>query len=176
MLNLEKSEKTKVYFCLSSWGHVFESSNCVIFIDRCWEASVSQSLDIRWERSHSLCASQYLDFKAIDMLFLWTNPSVLAYNPVCVELRPSSLQTRLVPDFIWLPQKRKTERRGVDNTNLMFFFLSCLPLFLVDCVSSSFIFYLTLCNPCFVSCPLIYHFPHHLPLCGCFAYPKKRQK
>lgn len=31
---------------------------CVIFIDRCWEAGVCQSLEIRWERSHSLCASQ----------------------------------------------------------------------------------------------------------------------
>ncbi len=69
---------------------VWKLQLCFIFIDRCWEVGVSQSLEIRWERSHSLCASQYLDFKAIDKLFLWTNPSVLACNPVCVALRPSS--------------------------------------------------------------------------------------
>lgn len=87
---LEKSEKQGVFLSQVQMRTCVWKLHCVIFIDGCWEAGVSQSLEIRWEHSHSLCASQYLDFKAIDKLFLWTNPSVLACNPVCVELRPSS--------------------------------------------------------------------------------------
>lgn len=118
---------------------------CVIFIDRCWEAGVSQSQEIRLERSHSLCASQYCDFKAIDKLFLWTNPSVLACNRVCTELRPSSSlhpvrQLYRLILFGWHKKGKEGTMRGVNNTNLMFFSLSCLPLFLVDCLSFHFLF------------------------------------
>lgn len=125
---------------------------------------------MRWVRSHSLCASQYLDLKAIDKLFLWTNPSVLACNPVCDELRPSSslFSVRRGWSLILFGchKERKSERRGVreDDTNLMFFCLSCLSLFLIDCLSLTFIFYLTLHNPSFFSFPPNYQLPLQSPL------------
>lgn len=142
---------------------------CVIFIDRCWEAGVSQSQEIRWDRSHSLCASQYCDFKAIDKLFLWTNPSVLACNRVCTELRPSSsLHPVRQPYRLILFGCHKKGKEGTMRGWIILIwcsFLSAVSLsfLLTVCLST---FYLTLPNPSFLSCPPYYHHPLHPPLHG----------
>lgn len=76
-----------------------------------------------------------------------------------------------MPDFIWLPQKRQSQwRREWNNTNVMFFFLSCLALsfLLTVCFPLSF-FYLTLPNPSFLFCPPIFHLPYHFPFHSCFS-------
>lgn len=112
---------------------------CVIFIDSRSEAGVSQSLEEkkRWKRSNSLSASQYLDFKAIDKLFLWGGKKkkpFLAYNPVCVGLRPSSslfpVKRNCRRDFIRLPTKKEKSKIWCSFSLSCFFnFFCCLLVF-----------------------------------------------
>ena len=151
---------------------------CVIFIDRCWKAGVSQSQEIRWERSHSLCASQYCDFKAIDSCFCEQIPqfwhvilSALSSVPHLVSIlsdRPTA--------WFYLAATKKEKRERCRGWIILIWcsFLSAVSLsfLLTVCLST---FYLTLPNPRFLSCSPIYHHRLHPPLHGCVSSPTRAQ-
>lgn len=118
LLVLRHLERKRVYFCLrTNWGHVFENSSCVIFIDRRWEAAVFKNHEIRWEQPLRLCASQSVDLKTIDKLLVFffflskTNPSVLTCNPVWAELFSSS--DCLILFRCHKNSKERNNRRGI---------------------------------------------------------------
>lgn len=132
-------KKTLVYFCLrTNWGHVFENSSCVIFIDRCWEAAVFKSHEIRWVQPLRLRVSLCVDFKTTDkLLFGKTNPSVLTCNPDWVELRLFVISQNLYLILFRCHKNSKVRnnRRGITFISYsfsciskMYRFLVCFPL------------------------------------------------
>lgn len=128
---------------------VFLSQNKVrTSVWKMWGRCLSQSWNKVKAPSQTLRES-ILDFKAIDRLFLWANPSVLTSNPVCIELCPSSRlflvrqNWSLILHRCYEKEAKWDDRRRKTHVRHPFFPLSCFHFFLVDCFASTFIVYLT---------------------------------
>lgn len=124
---------------------------CVIFTDRCWEAGVSLQLQQKeGSISQSLCEM---------VTWLWSNwlvCSVLACNPICVKLCPSSALLPIKQSCCLIlcgcPLKKPTEMRNKSDTVLS----CCLSSFFLAGCLKLLVCYLTLLKPGFLSLSLIH--------------------